>query len=157
MDGTFYSIVIPKLHNHVHGEHFFYFTLLMTNCRTLQVHSQSSRKVKPIKSPSTPPTSATRLPNEKASSSFRTRTLSLTNNGMRFEVFWINLFTFPTSWKIQLLAFNLLGKFCLNLIFHEGTWHETFCLHEEFTSRHFPSLKAYRTVFIQCFAVVTKW
>ena len=53
--------------------------------KVITIQSQIMMKLKPMKSPSTPPQSATREPKEKASSSLITCIESLPNDGARLE------------------------------------------------------------------------
>ena len=53
--------------------------------KAMTIQSQIMMKLKPMKSPSTPPQSATREPKEKASSSLITWIESLPNDGARLE------------------------------------------------------------------------
>ena len=57
------------------------------------IQSQTIRKLKPMKSPSTPPQSATRAPKGKASSSLCTVTVSLANVGHKLVVLVVGVTT----------------------------------------------------------------
>ena len=69
-------------------------------------NSQTIRKLKPKKSPRTPPQSATRESKEKANSSFRTRILSLVKDTLKSVVLklWYFISGFPFTWNNEDLS-----------------------------------------------------
>ena len=70
---------------HVYGHYESYDDRRCDFDKAITIQSQIMMKLKPMKSPSTPPQSATREPKEKASSSLITCIESLPNDGARLE------------------------------------------------------------------------
>ena len=95
-------------------------------------------KLKPMKSPSTPPQSATREPKEKASSSLITWMDPLENFGTNSVDSIGCLDSSTTYFEINLLfiILYLTHKRITHPILHEGTWHETFCVFNELFCIH---------------------
>ena len=94
-------------------------------------------KLKPMKSPSTPPQSATREPKEKASSSLITWMDPLENFGTKSVDSIGCLDSSTTYFEINLLFWLMIITITVtHPILHESTWHKTLCILNELLCVH---------------------
>ena len=137
----------------------FWIKELMKLDKAITIQSQIMMKLKPMKSPSTPPQSATREPKEKASSSLITWMDPLETFGTNSVDSIGYLDSSTTYFEINLLFIILYlnHKRITHPILHEGTWHQTFCVFNELLCVHEKYPELLIVILTQRSFVFTEW